>query len=54
MEASDLIALRFVYIVAALLGVLSLYLLFTSVLIRYASRYVEHQDLAEVAEHQDY
>lgn len=41
--ASDLSALRFVYIVATLLGILSLYLLFTSVLIRYASRYVERQ-----------
>lgn len=41
--ASELDALRFVYIVAALLGILSLYLLFTSVLIRYASRYVEQQ-----------
>jgi hypothetical protein len=36
-------ALRFVYIVAALLAVLSLYLLFTAVLVRFASRYVEKQ-----------
>jgi hypothetical protein len=41
--ASDLNALRFVYIVAALLGMLSLYLLFTSVLVRYASQYVQKQ-----------
>lgn len=39
----DLSALRFVYIVAALLGLFSLYLLFTSVLIRVASRFVERQ-----------
>jgi hypothetical protein len=41
--ASELDALRFVYIVAALLAILSLYLLFTSVLVRYASQFVEKQ-----------
>lgn len=41
--ASELDALRFVYIVATLLAILSLYLLFTSVLVRFASRYVEQQ-----------
>lgn len=41
--AVDLDALWFVYVVAALLGLFSLYLLFTSVLVRMASRYVENQ-----------
>ena len=41
--ASELDALRFVYIVAALLAILSLYLLFTSVLVRFASKYVLKQ-----------
>lgn len=36
-------AIRFVWIVASLLATLSLYLLFTSVVVRIASRYVERQ-----------